>query len=332
VLNAITALAAFVCTCSALHAWLPFPQLPGVGPKLRFFAAHSDEFDTIFVGSSHIHYGVSPSAFDDVLAGAGMANHTFNFGADGMHPPEQFYVLEQILAMKPRKLKRVFLEMDNVEVTWLPAQPTSQRAVYWHDWKRTEIILRKILNLDVREPWQRKLRTARRWRETIALHLALFARNLGNVGRAFDLARSLRGGENTEWELGPNLDGYFPQMMNISQENAAAFENELAREISTGLKDVALDSYAAAAYRDHARQIRNAGATPVLIVTPVYPQFPSRFPEPMPCLLLAYNNPTLYPDFYRTDLRVDQHHLNGAAADKFTRLVATDFLKNGPRR
>ena len=327
-LNVFSALAAFICTSAALHAWLPAPEVRDVSPKLRFFAAHRDEFDTIFVGSSHVHNGVSPTAFDEVLARAGIPSRTFNFGADGMFPPEQFYLLEQILAMKPPKLKRIFLEIGNVEVTWLPGQENSQRAVYWHDWKRTGIVLRKIFEAEVDEPWPRKLRAVRRWRGTIVRHLALLGRNVCNVGRAFDIAKSLAGPEAAEWELGPLRDGYFPLTANMPEEKAAAFQRELAREESAGIQRVELDPYAAAAYRDYAGAIRRDGATPVFIVPPVYPQFPSQFPGVSPGLVLAYNDPSRYPDFYRPDLRVDQHHLNAAAADKFTRLVAADFLKN----
>jgi hypothetical protein len=323
-------LAAFMGTCLALHSVLPPPDVRDVTPKLRFFAAHKDEFDTIFVGSSHIHYGISPVAFDEALERAGIPNRSFNFGADAMYPPERFHVLEQILAMKPRKLKRLFLEMDDIEETHgMPDDQISQRAVYWHDWKRTQIILRKILDTDVDEPWRRKLRALRRGRETIAAHLALLARNVCNVGRAFDLSESFdEDDDGPDWELGPKLDGYVPLATTISGDKAMAFENELARERSLRLEDVVLDRYAAEAYRHYARQIHAAGATPVFLVTPVHPQFPSKFPGLTPCLLLAYNDPVRYPDLYRSDARMDENHLNPTGADKFTRLVAEDFLKN----
>jgi hypothetical protein len=299
-----------------------------ISQKMRFFAAHKDEFDTIFIGSSRIRHGVSPSAFDETLARAGIPSHSFNFGADGMHPPERFYVLEKILAMKPHNLKRLFLEMDHVETTWLPDQPISQRVVYWHDWKRTKIILRKILDVEVHEPWRRKLGTLWNWRGTIALHITLFAKNVCNVGRAFDLAKPLGGDNQAKREMGPNLDGSVPSNVTISGEKAAALENELARERSAPIENIVLDRYAAGAYRDYVRQIRKAGATPVLLVTPVVPQYPSQFPGITPCLLLAYNNPIVYPDLYRSDARWDEAHLNPVGADKFTRLVARDFLKN----
>src|SRR5213078_5314247 len=96
--NVALCAAAFVCTCLVLHAFLPPPNSGDVSSKLRFFATHKDEFDTIFVGSSRIHNGVAPSIFDQVLAENGIPSRTFNFGGSGMYPPEEFHVLEQILA------------------------------------------------------------------------------------------------------------------------------------------------------------------------------------------------------------------------------------------
>lgn len=327
--NVIASAAAFFCTCLALHAFLPAPNVWDVGPKMRFFAAHKDEFDTIFVGSSRIYFGVSPSVFDEVLAQSGVPSRTFNFGASGMYPPEKFYVLEQILALKPRNLKRVFLEIDDVQVTWLPDKQTSQRAVYWHDGKSTWLIIRKILNLDVGEPLTRKFKMLRKARYTIALHLTLLARNLSNLGRGLDLAESLLGGDQIAWEkLGPKRDGYFPVEEEISREKELDYEKELAREQAAEAGNVALDPYAEEAYRRYARQIRSAGATPIFLVAPIFPQLPSRFSGPPPGLLLAYNKPSLYPDFYRSDARIDAHHLSPAGAERFTRLIAEDFLNN----
>jgi hypothetical protein len=327
-LPAITAIA-FLGTCVAFHMLLPSPNVSGISPKMQFFAAHKDEFDTIFVGSSRIYAGVSPSTFDQTMASAGSPSHTFNFGVNGMYPPERFYVLEQILSLKPRKLKRVFVEMDDVQVTWLPDEQTSQRALYWHDWKRTGVILQKMLNLDVHEHWTRKLRTVRRWRGTIFLHLTLFAKNLGNFGRALDLAQSLGRNNQIQFgELGPKLDGYFPQAAQISGEKLADYEQELAREQATEIGNVALDHYADQAYRHFAHQIRSAGATPVFVVTPIYPQRPSTFRGPSPGLLLVYNNPTLYSDLYRPEARTNEGHLNSTGAERFTRLLAEDFLRS----
>lgn len=291
--NVAAAAVAFVGTCLVLHAVLPAPDVSEVGLKMRFFAAHKDEFDTIFLGSSRTHSGVSPAVFDGVLAENGVANRTFNFGARGMYPPENFFILDQILALKPRHLKRVFLEIDDIQAGWLPAEEISQRLVYWHDATRTRLIIRKVLDLDVSQPLPRRLRMFRRARHTIGRHLTLWARNISNRGRAWDLAKALLGGDEIPWEkLGPKLDGHFPAEEVVSGEDKRAYEKELAREQAANAENVALDRYADQAYRLYARQIRKLGATPVFLVTPIYPQFPSQFSDSPLSLVLAYNRPS----------------------------------------
>jgi hypothetical protein len=323
------AVVAFLCTCVAVHTLLPSPNIPGVSPKMRFFAAHKDEFDTIFVGSSRIYSGLSPYTFDQLMARAGKPSHTFNFGVNGMYPPESFYVVAQILTMKPRKLKRIFVELDDLQGASLSGEQTSQRVLYWHDWKRTRLVLRKTLKLDANAGWTKKLRSLRRRRDAIALHVGLFARNFTNVGRASDLAESLVGSNQIDWdELGPRQDGYFPQAERISGEKLLGYEKELAHEQVDNLGNRAVDDYAAQAYWHFARQVRSAGATPIFVVMPIYPQMPSKFPGPSPGLLLSYNNPTLYAGFYRPEVRNNEGHLNFTGAEEFTQLLVEDFLRN----
>lgn len=294
-----------------------------------FFAAHKDEFDTIFVGSSRIYSEVSPGTFDQLMARAGKPSHSFNFGLNGMYPAESFYVVEQILSMKPRKLKRVFVELDDLQGASLSGEQTSQRVLYWRDWKRTRLVLRKTLKLDANEGWMQKIKTFRRGRDTIALHVGLFAKNFSNVGRASDLAESLVGSNQIDLdELGPKQDGYFPQTERISGEKLLDYERELAHQQADHLGNLAVDDYAAQAYWHFARQVRSAGATPIFVVTPIYPQMPSKFPGPSPGLLLSYNNPTLYPGFYRPEARTSEGHLNSTGAEEFTQLLVEDFLRN----
>ena len=49
--NSVICAVAFLITCAALRAVLPLPEIDGgVSQKFRFFAAHKDEFDTLFIG------------------------------------------------------------------------------------------------------------------------------------------------------------------------------------------------------------------------------------------------------------------------------------------
>jgi hypothetical protein len=157
----------------------------------------------------------------------------------------------------------------------------------------------------------------------------LWARNISNQGRGFDLAESFAGGRQIESEeFGPKLDGHFQAEGVLSGEAELVYERELAREEAVNAGNVALDRYADRAYRHYAREIRRLGARPVFVVTPTFPQSPSQFSGPPPGLVLAYNSPSLYPDFYRPSVRVDPYHLNSAGATRLSTLIALDFLKN----
>ncbi|PYL65067.1 MAG: hypothetical protein DMF20_09405 [Verrucomicrobia bacterium] len=81
VANSVIGLTAFLVTCIGLRAILPFPEIDGgVSQKFRFFAAHKDEFDTLFIGSSRIYFQISPAIFDRVTGESGLPTHSFNFG------------------------------------------------------------------------------------------------------------------------------------------------------------------------------------------------------------------------------------------------------------
>src|SRR5436190_11988520 len=138
----VIALLAFVATCGLIHGLLP-PMIPkGVAAKLKYFSEHKDEFDTVIVGTSRLYYTVSPEIFDATTTDNGLPTRSFNFGIDGMHPPENFYVLEQILKTKPRNLKWVVFELGDIQTKWDDVLGT-ERVVYWHDWPRTQLTLEK---------------------------------------------------------------------------------------------------------------------------------------------------------------------------------------------
>lgn len=323
------ALAALVATSALFHAVLP-PLVPkGVAAKLEFFAQHKDEFDTLFVGTSSIYYSVSPEIFDRTTGENGLPTSSFNFGIDAMHPPENFYVLDQILKTEPRNLKWVFLETADIE-TKLHKVLGTERAVYWHDWPRTALALRKALNPRGTAKWY--IRTSRLWvaRRALAAHLTLFGQRFANVGRGMDLLSSRNGDRQieAEVELGPRRDGYRLAGHAMSAEDAASFQKRLAQEIAQA-RPKPLDLYADEAYRDYAQRIRAIGAAPLFVVPPLIFQSPVSFrvPPPQPGPLLAFNNAASFPTLFDTQFRIDDAHLTKDGAEEFTRLLATEFVR-----
>lgn len=320
------ALVAFLAASFAIHSLLP-PVVPkGIAAKLEFFAQHKDEFDTLVVGTSRVYYSISPQLFDQTTRENGLPTRTFNFGIDGMHPPENFYVLDQILKTKPGKLKWVVLEMADIQTKWDDVLGT-QRVVYWHDWPRTELTLKKALNPRGNANWL--IRTTRLWlaRRDLFLNLFLFGKQFASVGRASDFFPSEQRERfrEAESELGPNRDGYRPAGDAMSAERAAIFRENLAHEVSDA-RPKTLDPATDQAYRDAASQIRQAGAAPFFVVAPIITQTAARFRQTPPAPLLSFNDSRKYPQFYDTKVRIDDAHLTREGAAEFTRLLALEFV------
>ena len=201
--------AAFLITCAGLRVVLPFPEIDGgVSQKFRFFAAHKDEFDTLFIGSSRVYFQISPAIFDRVTRESGMPTHSFNFGIGGMYLPETAYLLEQILNLKPRNLRWVFIEYDELQTKWSPENQTSRRALYWADWKRVSLLLRKLTDAGTDPLWlpsPAKLRDIvlrqkdeKNTRSLLTFYAGQFEKNYTNVARAADVPQYFLGRDTKE--------------------------------------------------------------------------------------------------------------------------------------
>jgi hypothetical protein len=323
---AAIALAAFLATSALVHALLP-PMIPkGVGAKLKYFSEHKDEFDTLFVGTSHFYYGISPGIFDQTTRAAGLPTQTFNFGIDGMHPPENFYVLEQILKARPQKLKWVFIEMGEIETKLKENELETERLLYWHDWRRTLLTVRKTLNPRDRLKWYDNVSRIWTARRVLALHLGLFAKRLTNVGRGADWSPAPHD-EDERMELGPAGDGYRIAGSAMPVERAAVFRQALALELSDA-HPRPVDRYTETAYRDAAKKIRDLQSTPIFVSTPVIFQSVLQFrTAPPPGAVFSFNDAKVYPAFYDTDVRIDDGHLTKEGAEKFTVVLAEEFVR-----
>ena len=60
----MTYLAALALSCALLGRSLPFPQVLIVRDKIEHLARHGDDYDVIFIGSSHIQSQVLPSVLN----------------------------------------------------------------------------------------------------------------------------------------------------------------------------------------------------------------------------------------------------------------------------
>jgi hypothetical protein len=341
VTNSVIGVAAFLIICIGLRAVLPFPEIDGgVSQKFRFFATHKDEFDTLFIGSSRVYFQISPATFDQVTRESGLPTHSFNFGIGGMYLPETAYLLEQILKLKPRNLRWVFIEYDELQTKWSPENQTSRRALYWADWKRVSLLLRKLTDAGTGRLWllnPAKLRDIflrqndeKNTRNLLTFYAGQFEKNYTNVSRAADVLSRFSGRDTKQRRasyLGAASDGYVTRPNRMSPNQAAAYERALAAAMAqTGTHP--LSAYAVEAYRQCAQEVRNVGAAPIFLITPSTTQISVATETPgLTGIVMAFNNPRAYPNLYRTSARRDGQHLTKSGAEEFTRIVAANFVE-----
>jgi hypothetical protein len=339
VTNSVIGVTAFLITCIGVRGILPFPKIDGgVSQKFRFFAAHKDEFDTLFIGSSRIYFQISPAVFDRVTRESGMPTRSFNFGIGGMYLPETAYLLEQILNLKPRNLKWVFIEYDELQTKWSPENQTSRRALYWADWKRVSLLLRKLTEAGTAPFWlpnPGRLRDImlrqngeKNTRSLLTFYVTQFERNYTNVSRAADVLGHFLGDtkERRASYLGAASDGYVTRPGRTSPSQAAAYERALAAAMAQS-GNRSLSPYAVEAYRQCAQEVRNIGAAPIFLITPSMTQINIATESTgAPGVVMAFNNPGTYPSLYRSSARRDGQHLTKSGAEEFTRIVAANFV------
>jgi hypothetical protein len=331
---------AFLLSCFGLRAILPFPEIDGgVSQKFRFFAAHKDEFDTLFIGSSRVYFQISPAIFDRVTRESGMPTHSFNFGVGGMYLPETAYLLEQILNLKPRNLRWVFIEYDELQTKWSPENQSSRRALYWADWKRVSLLLRKLTDAGTDPLWlwnPAKLRDIilrqndeKSTRSLLTFYVTQVERNYTNISRAADVLDHFLSRDTKERRasyLGAASDGYVTRPNQISASQPAAYERALAAAMAqTGTRP--LSPYAMEAYRQCAQEVRNIGAVPIFLITPSTTEINvAAETTELTGVVMAFNNPQAYPNLFRSSARRDGQHLTKAGAEEFTRITATNFV------
>ena len=333
--------AAFLITCAGLRIVLPFPEIDGgVSQKFRFFAAHKDEFDTLFIGSSRVYFQISPAIFDRVTRENGMPTHSFNFGIGGMYLPETAYLLEQILDLKPRNLKWVFIEYDEVQTKWFPENQTSRRALYWADWKRVSLLLRKLTDAGTDPLWlpsPAKLRDIvmrqkdeKNTRSLLTFYAGQFEKNFTNVARATDVLQYFLGSDTKERRasyLGVASNGYVTRPNRMSPKQITAYERGLAAAMAQ-TETHPLSPYAVEAYRQCAQEVRKIGAMPIFLIMPSTTQINVATGNTgLTSVVMAFNDPRTYPGLYRSDVRRDEQHLTKSGAEEFTRILATNFVE-----
>lgn len=309
---------ALVVSACVVGRALPFPNVPAVGPKYRYLEANKDRFDTLFIGSSRIYHQIDPQQFDAEVAALGGHTRSYNLAYDAMWPPESFYFLHRILALRPPHLRWVFIELMQINLTLETGKDETLRTAYWHDWRHTRLAGRDI----VASPRQ----SAEKWR-ALAEQASTFLRWNANFGRGAEILslRLLpRKPERPPRWLGragflpETNEGIPPAELPVYLEKVAGLRLTLTPNPVTPHYFEALQELIAA--------VRQAGAQPIFVITPsLGGEHFTGLPAGVP--LLAYDDPTKYPTLYEPDRHHDQWHLNERGAAELTSLLARHFAE-----
>ena len=312
--------AAFVASAGLIGWWLPFPPVPAIAAKYRYLAENTARFDTLFVGSSRVFHQIDPQQFDAEVAALGGRTQSVNLAYDSLWPPESFYFLRRLLALRPPRLRWVFIELMQINVALETRNEQTLRTAYWHDWRHTGIAWRSIF-----ASWRSP---AGKWR-LAAEHAVIFVRWNANLGRGSEALRDTvlpaKPKRAPSW-----LDraGFLPENdRRITDEELPQYLQTVAR-LRGSLPPRPASALYFSALEGLVAEVRRAGAQPVFLLTPSLDADENLTGLPAGVPVLAFNDPGKYPTLYEPDRHYDTWHLNEKGAAEFTSLLARRFVEH----
>lgn len=326
--------AALAGVANMLNRIEPFIEVPILRDKWTYWQKNKDNFDTVFIGTSRVFRGVMPSIFDQMSAAAGVPTKSYNFGIDGMFPPEDAYVAEHILRDPPKNLRYVVIEMGVFLGDFEGRPAKSIRSIYWHDWKRTWLCFREKL-------WPKKKSVKwKKWFEpddedpspaSIAMtHLDVFLVQALNIGRGASWWERIAFNRPIKPQnFGQLEDGFLPIPGDTTMkgEILKRFDEEMAERRKNPARVVPLRPYSQESFEDIHEWVKRAGAKTIFLIAPTTGEL-SGYPDPSTGVpTFNYRNIEKYPELFEKDARSDTAHMSAKGAELFTRRLAESFIE-----
>jgi hypothetical protein len=241
---------------------------------------------------------------------------------------ETEFVLNEILAMKPARLRWVFIETGRLRLRIVDRNLRTRRVIWWHDLDSTLSATRGLLASDhdkmerVREIWKH-------WE-------AYFYRmtNLGAARLELDEAPRRARALQPDTVLGKKRNGYQPletrrrkrrhlEFLNQLEQYRKEVEDLAEREIPAEPLD-GFDTRYVTRVRD---AVESFGATPIFLITPSSDRGHSDYVikaerEGFLPHLMRFDDPRRFPDLFEVDARFDASHLSRKGALLLTKYLA----------
>ncbi len=330
-------LAVFAGFNLALETVLPLPDVGDASRKLAYYARHQDEYNTVFVGSSRVYRQIAPAVFDRTLnAASGPPSRSINLGVPSMFLPESLFIIDRILDLKPVRLRRMFIELDDPKLRLEEHAGLVRREVYWHGPEATALTCANILSAH-----------SIRWLDRFFMlghQGVLLTRRCVHLGRGREVMSawwSRREPDGTPVDetllMGVAKDGFVPYRATLGEGTGKdrgdqADARHYLAEVETlraGRGHPRRPQRTTALLRWVLRRkvgaLRARGIEPFFVVAPVttgeegFLRLPA---EDVPAVLLAFNDPGAYPALYEVAARADTIHLNERGSRLFTQFLA----------
>jgi hypothetical protein len=357
--NIVVFLAFFIITTTVIHD-ITNRGVPGgiasISPKYEYFAAHKNNYDTLFLGSSVLYRHLDPATFDAAMQDQTLNqhpdrqldNHSFNFGVGGMRLFENRFLLRELMELKPENLRWVFIETNLEGLAVESENIRKQRVIYYHDLPSLFMGVNYILGTD-RAPSE-KIQLLYQYIVPTFYHAV-------NLGVFSDLVFwQHRWNWDFASQLGSNFNGYIPLDAETEKSFIDRRENFVRRNEnnpnSNYLKRVEntkaiiqrleskrdraqpLPPQKVAMLREMVQMVEAQGAHPIFLIPPaLYKPKELRAQEELMLaqrdgiipVVLDFRDPDQYPELYEIGDRFDGRYLNNQGAQRFSQILAQEF-------
>jgi hypothetical protein len=321
-----------------LHDVEPLPFWSWSRNKVNWIQEHGEEYDTLFFGSSRMHYGLRPDVFDARMAELGTPTKSFNFALSGLRMHDAAHMLDWVVAHKPSSLKRAVIELHSFEQSirgdqWFSDQDLEMHApdVFWTRMQSVAISNTPMID---------KAKQA----QYVLMHSASNALRLGQGGRITqDWLAKANGGRlpkaydvaDRGWQSVASVQ--LPHMVKEHEEFPSMrehFERQLSWKALKAPMPFLDGGFNAAAIRRQASMLRAAGIEPIYVVMPTYSNdFFGRdgvADIAKEVRVLELDDPAPNRPLYDWSDYYDASHLNAEGASLFSRYLAERIVEVEP--